>query len=359
MKTVLLCGASAVALFTGALSGQARAAEAAAAASGSAATTTATTSEPTAIGELVVVAEKREERLQTTPVAISAYTSQQRELVGISSLQDLTDFAPGLTYTSYDNRPYIRGIGRQTDNLAVESGVANYIDGIYNGSNASTILQSDTLFIDRIEVLRGPQSTLYGRNADGGAINFVSKRPTKDWEGEIRSGGDSYGRWFGEGVVSGPITDWLRFRAGGNYTQQDGGYYKNLNGAREGGSVAQGGNGDSYHVEVQFEGNIGDKFDFWVKGALSNYNVSFHTQTLVGPLDTREFYNGLFPNQNFALCAVPGGAAANIGCASPFNPGSRWKLWRHDRPHRERQYPAEHHHDKPEFIGFARLRRRL
>jgi len=317
MKTVLLCGASAVVLFTAAVAGQTRAAEAAAAASGSAATATA--SEPTAIGELVVVAEKREERLETTPVAISAYTSQQRDLVGISSLQDLTDFTPGLTYTSYDNRPYIRGVGRQTDNLAVESGVANYIDGVYNGSNASTILQSDTLFVDRIEVLRGPQSTLYGRNADGGAINFVSKHPTKDWEAEIRTGYDSYTKWFAEGVMSGPITDWLRYRVGGNYTQQDGGYYKNLNGPREGGSVAQGGNGDSYHIEVQFEGNIGDKVDFWVKGATSDYNVSFHTQTLLGPLDTREFYDALMPNQNYGLCALPGGAAANIGCAIPFS----------------------------------------
>ena len=315
---MLLCGASAVALFTGAMPGQARAADAAAAASGTAASTA---SQPTAIGELVVVAEKREERLETTPVAISAYTSQQRDLVGIASLQDLTDFTPGLTYTSYDNRPYIRGVGRQTDNLAVESGVANYIDGIYNGSNASTILQSDTLFVDRIEVLRGPQSTLYGRNADGGAINFVSKRPTKEWEAEIRTGYDSYSKWFAEGVMSGPITDWLRYRVGGNYTQQDGGYYKNLDGPREGGGVAQAGNGDSYHIEVQFEGNLGDKLDFWVKAATSDYNVSFHTQTLVGPLDTREFYNGLFPNQNFALCALPGGPAANIGCASPFDPG--------------------------------------
>jgi iron complex outermembrane receptor protein len=316
MKTVLLCGASAVALFTLDLSGEARAADAVAAASDATASTAAA---PTAIGELVVVAEKREERLQTTPVAISAYTSQQRELIGIASLQDLTDYTPGLTYTSYDNRPYIRGIGRQTDNLAVESGVANYIDGIYNGSNASTILQSDTLFVDRIEVLRGPQSTLYGRNADGGSINFVSKRPTKAWEAELRSGYDSYGKWFAEGVMSGPITDWLRYRVGGNYTQQDGGYYRNLNGVREGGSVAQGGNGDSYHIEVQFDGNIGDHLDFWVKGASSNYNVSFHTQTLLGPLDTREFYDALFPNQNFGLCALPGGAAANIGCSAPFS----------------------------------------
>src|SRR5271165_4440430 len=99
--------------------------------------------------ELVVVAEKREERLQTIPIAVSAFTSQQRQLLGIASIQDLTDFTPGLTYTTYDNRPYVRGIGRQTDNLAVESGVANYIDGIYNGSNASTILQQSSLFIDR------------------------------------------------------------------------------------------------------------------------------------------------------------------------------------------------------------------
>jgi iron complex outermembrane receptor protein len=300
--------------------GDAAAAEAAAAASATAGSAASSETAPTAIGELVVVAEKREERLETTPVAISAFTSQQRDLVGISSLQDLTDFTPGFTYTAYDNRPYIRGIGRQTDNLAVDSGVANYIDGVYNGSDASTILQNDTLFVDRIEVLRGPQSTLYGRNADGGAVNFVSRRPTKDWHAEIRSGVDSYGKWFGEGAVSGPITDWLRFRAGGNYTQQDGGYYKNLNGPREGGGIANAGNGNGYHFEVQFEGNIGDKFDFWVKGASSNYNVSFHTQTLLGPLDTREFYAGLMPNQNYGLCALPGGVAANIGCGVAIDP---------------------------------------
>ena len=316
MKTGFLSGASAIALLIAACGGHAQAAEAAAAASGAA---SSASNAPTAIGELVVVAEKREARLQTTPVAISAFTAQHRELVGISSLQDLTDYTPGLTYTSYDNRPYIRGIGRQTDNLAIESGVANYVDGVYNGSNASTILQSDTLFVDRIEVLRGPQSTLYGRNADGGAINFISKHPTKTWEGELRTGVDSYGKWFAEGVMSGPITDWLRYRAGGNYTKQDGGYYSNLNGTREGGGVAQAGNGDSYHIEVQFEGNIGDKLDFWVKGATSNYNASFHTQTLLGPLDTREFYDALMPNQNYGLCAKPGGVAANIGCNLPFS----------------------------------------
>jgi iron complex outermembrane receptor protein len=307
-----MCGASALAVFTACMTGQAVAADAVAA-----------SDTPTTIGELVVVAEKRETKLETTPVAISAYTAAQRDLIGISTFQDLTDFTPGLSYTSYSNRPYVRGIGRQTDNLAVETGVANYLDGVYNGANASTILQSDTLFIDSIEVLRGPQSTLYGRNADGGAINYISKRPTKDFEAEIRTGVDSYEKYFVEGAVSGPITDWLRFRIGGNYTEQDGGYYKNIDGQPEGGSVAQGGNGKSDHIELQLAGNFGDKVDFWLKVASSDYNVSFHTQTLLGPQDTREFYDALMPNENYGLCDLPGGAGSP-GCAPGFaaGPGS-------------------------------------
>src|SRR5947209_5144335 len=112
MKTGTLRSASALAIAIAAsasLPSLARAADAAAAAS------------PTTIGELVVTAERREQNIETVPVAVSAYNGQQRDLLGIVSVQDLTDFAPGLYYSTYDNRPYIRGIGRQTDNLAVES----------------------------------------------------------------------------------------------------------------------------------------------------------------------------------------------------------------------------------------------
>ncbi len=320
MTRSLMCGASALALLTGTCAGHA-AAEATASAAN---TASAAASDSTAIGELVVVAEKRSEKLETTPVAISAFSGEQRDLLGIASVQDLTDFTPGLSYSTFDNRPYVRGVGRQTDNLAVESGVAVYVDGVFNGANASTILQSDTLFIDRIEVLRGPQSTLYGRNADGGAINYVSRRPTRDFEAEVRSGVDSYGKYFFEGAASGPITDSLRFRVGGNYTEQDYGYYRNIDGSREGGSVAQGGNGNAYHIEAQLEGNLGDKVDFWIKAATSDYNVSYHTETQLGPYDTREFSSALFPNQNFGLCGLPGGSTG-LGCASALDtivPGS-------------------------------------
>jgi len=265
--------------------------------------------------EIVVTAEKRSENLEVVPASITAFNSKTLDLQGISSVQDLTNYAPGLYYTTYDNRPYIRGIGRNSDNLAVESGVAVYVDGIYNGANASTILQSSSLFVDEIQVLRGPQSTLFGRNADGGTIDYISKRPTSDFEGEVRTGYDNYHKAFVESAVSGPISDAIRYRFGANYTNQNGdGFYKNLNGVDEGGDVAQGGNGTSYHIEGQLEGNVGSNFDWWTKLATSDYDVSYHTETLLGPLDTREFPNPLYPNPNFGTCALPGGAGG-LGCA--------------------------------------------
>jgi iron complex outermembrane receptor protein len=271
--------------------------------------------EDTALNEIVVTAEKRSENLERVPASITAFTSKTLDLQGIASVQDMTNYAPGLYYTTYDNRPYIRGIGRNTDNLAVESGVAVYVDGVYNGANASTILQNSTLFVDSVEVLRGPQNTLFGRNADGGTINYVSKRPTSDFQAEFRTGYDKFQKAFIEGAVSGPISDSLRYRFGANYTNQTGdGFYRNLNGVKEGGDVAQGGNGTSYHIEGQLEGNIGPNFDWWAKLATSDYDVSYHTETLLGPLDTREFPAPLFPNANFGTCALPGGAGG-LGCA--------------------------------------------
>jgi iron complex outermembrane receptor protein len=265
--------------------------------------------------EIVVTAEKRSENLEVVPTSITALTSKTLDLQGIASVQDMTNYAPGLYYTTYDNRPYIRGIGRNSDNLAVESGVAVYVDGIYNGANASTILQNSTLFTDEIQILRGPQNTLFGRNADGGMIDYISKRPTSDFQGEVRSGYDSYHKAFVEGAFSGPISDSLRYRFGANYTNQNSdGFYKNLNGVSEGGDVAQGGNGTSYHIEGQLEGNVGSVFDWWTKLATSDYDVSYHTETLLGPLDTREFPVPLFPNANFGTCAMPGGAGG-LGCA--------------------------------------------
>ena len=306
MKRALLCGASAAVttIVLGMAAPQAFAADQPGASSSG-----------TTVGEVVVTAEKRGGNLEKVPVAVTAFSAAQRDLLVIKSIQDLTDFTPGFSYTTFDNRPYMRGVGRQSDNLAIDPGVATYIDGVYAGANASTILQNDSLFIDRVEILRGPQTTLYGQNADGGAINMISKRPTHDFEEEVRAGAANYGKYYIEGVVSGPISDHVRFRVGGNYTTQSGGYYDNFTGAREGGSVAQGGNGTSDHIEAQLEGDFGPKFDWWAKVASNDYAVSYHTETQLGPYGVTEFPNPLMPNQNFGLCSLPQ-YAGNPNCAN-------------------------------------------
>ena len=139
----------------------------------------------TTIEELVVTAEKRSQSLQDVPVAISAYTSEKRDLLGINSVQDMTNFTPGLAYSSQLDRISLRGVGRLTNVQSADPGVATYSDGVYT---SSTVEAGKTpLFIDRVEVLRGPQGTLYGRNSIGGAINVISKHPTEEFYAEVRA----------------------------------------------------------------------------------------------------------------------------------------------------------------------------
>src|SRR4051812_24801104 len=155
------------------------------------------------IEELVVTAEKREQSLQDVPVAVSAFTDERRELVGINSVQDLTNFTPGLSYTTSNDRASLRGIGRFTNNRSSEGGVAMYSDGFYTSS--VTAFSQSTLFLERTEALRGPQGTLYGKNAIGGALNIQSKRPTDDFYAEQRLGYGNYDAKTVEGAISGPL----------------------------------------------------------------------------------------------------------------------------------------------------------
>src|SRR3989344_6021711 len=124
------------------------------------------------IEELVVTAEKREQSLQDVPVAISAFTSRQRDLVGISTVQDLTNFTPGFVYQSSNDRSSMRGIGRLTNVHAVDGAVSIYIDGLFT---TSTVLAGGPpLDVERVGILRGPQGTLYGRNAIGRTGHVIS-----------------------------------------------------------------------------------------------------------------------------------------------------------------------------------------
>ena len=130
--------------------------------------------------EIVVTAQRREERLQDVPATITALTGDQLDRAGINSSQQLTQVTPGLNFTqsSFSPQPTIRGIGTRGVTAGDESVVPVYVDGVYQPALNSTVIELNS--IERIEVLKGPQGALLGRNATGGAINIITRTPTVD-----------------------------------------------------------------------------------------------------------------------------------------------------------------------------------
>lgn len=183
--------------------------------------------EAVTLEEVVVTAQKREESLQDVPLSVEAVSGAKLAEAGILRMDDLKAYVPNLqvTETGIANNIYIRGIGSGL-NQGFEQSVSTYADGIYRGRGH----QSRMPFLDlaRVEVLRGPQPTLFGKNAVAGAVNLVSAQPTKEFEGHVRGWYDTeLHEQIGEAVVSGPLSDTFGARAAVRYRQSDG-YENNL-----------------------------------------------------------------------------------------------------------------------------------
>ncbi|BFM17987.1 TonB-dependent receptor [Maricurvus nonylphenolicus] len=226
--------------------------------------------------EIIVTAEKREASLQDTPISISAFSEDMRDNMGITSAADVANHTPGMTYNGNPNRIFIRGVGRVDNSLGSEPGVAIYKDGIY--SNESTALSDSTFFSDRVEILRGPQGTLYGRNAIGGAAAVHSKKPTDDFEGAVRVGGYSF-----DGVKlgvshSGPINDKVRYRVAAESDKNDG-FVENKSGADQNGN-------DFKRWEVQFDIDLTENLNLWVLYQDESYDSSQIGAVMASPYNT-------------------------------------------------------------------------
>ncbi|MEJ2457267.1 MAG: TonB-dependent receptor plug domain-containing protein [Novosphingobium sp.] len=159
----------------------------------------------TGIQDIVVTAQRRSERLQDVPIAVSAITGNALSEKHIATTQDLQLNVPSLNYGNQSGfaTPYLRGIGSDIASVNSDPSVATYVDGVYLANNASTVVS--LLGVERIEVLLGPQGTLYGKNALGGAINVVTRTPTARTEGQIQVTGGNYDRLEANGYVSGRI----------------------------------------------------------------------------------------------------------------------------------------------------------
>lgn len=174
--------------------------------------------------DIVVTAQRREQRLQDVPIAVSVLSADTVSNRRIESPIDLNVTVPGVNSSAALGffRPFIRGVGATATTAGVENTVATYVDGVYLTSSAATLLEF--MDIERIEVLKGPQGTLFGRNATGGLISIVTKRPSQETKVNAEFTYANYNAYKVSGYVSSGIAPDLAFSVAAQYSDQGDGY---------------------------------------------------------------------------------------------------------------------------------------
>jgi outer membrane receptor protein involved in Fe transport len=182
------------------------------------------------IEEIVVTATKREQTLQEVPIAVSVVDAETLEQAQIIDIKDLQATVPSLRVTQLQTTGntnfLIRGFGNGANNPGIEPSVGVFIDGVYRSRSAAALV--DLPNVERIEVLRGPQSTLFGKNASAGVINVITAAPGMDgYGGSASITVGNYNQIIVKGDIDGPITDTIGFSLSANSNQRDG-YFTNL-----------------------------------------------------------------------------------------------------------------------------------
>ncbi|RDE07517.1 TonB-dependent receptor [Sphingomonas aracearum] len=178
-----------------------------------------------ATGDVVVTARRRAERLQDVPIAVTALTAETLERQGAIDLTDLQNVSPNITLkaargTNSTLAAFIRGVGQQDPVPGFEAGIGIYLDDVYLNRPQAAVL--DIYDVDRIEVLRGPQGTLYGRNTIGGAVKYVTRRLSDTPELNVRASYGSYNQADGVVSASTPIGSMLRIGVAGARLSREG-----------------------------------------------------------------------------------------------------------------------------------------
>ena len=191
---------------------------------------TSTTLHAQALEEITVTAQKREQSANDIPIAITAFTGEHLKESGFKTAEDMALLTPGLTVneTAATGVPIytIRGVGFQDPYASSSSTVGLYFDQV---ALPFTVMTRGLMFdVNRVEVLKGPQGDLYGRNTTAGQINFISNTPSDEFEGGVTVGYGSYNTIDLEGFVSGPIGERVRGRVAARTTQRGDGWQKSL-----------------------------------------------------------------------------------------------------------------------------------
>ena len=189
--------------------------------------------------EVIVTSQKRSENLQDVPIAVNAFTADMIQEMGITNAQELAMLTPSMHTITIGNPMKtsirVRGIGTAQSDPALEPSVGVFVDGVFLGR--SGLAMSDLTDIERIEVLQGPQGTLYGKNTNAGAISIVTKSPSLEgFEGYVNLAAGNYSMHNVTVAATGPISETVAFRISGNIHERDG-FIKNIGPAVDGDSV--------------------------------------------------------------------------------------------------------------------------
>lgn len=245
--------------------------------------------------DIIVTAQRREENLQDVPIAVTVFDDKERDRLGIRTITDMANVTPGLSFNAQLDRLSLRGVGRLTNIIGSDPGVAVYNDGLYTSSNAEA--SKSPMFVANVQILRGPQGTLFGRNSVGGAINVISKRPTEEWGGEVRLSADKYSGYVAEGFVSGPVTDSLKARLSVQFGPRP--IREAFDNIGPGGDV---GSLKRFLIEGQIQWDIAEDVELWMKYSHSEWNQERYGITnLVTPYSTSAFFpsGALVPNAGY------------------------------------------------------------
>lgn len=218
--------------------------------------------EELALEEIVVTARKREENLQNVGLSVSALSKTEIDRTFARDITDLAFMSPNLIIDDTSQGPggnaaiYIRGIGVADVEKNFEPAVGVTIDGLFIGANSGAILRS--IDLASVEVLRGPQGTLFGRNTIGGTINVNRTRPTGEFGGKIRAGYGDYDTYYLDGIVNFGVTDKLAVKLSAAKNEQQEGYFTNTNNGDDIGQVDY----QSYGINLLFNANENLEFEY-------------------------------------------------------------------------------------------------
>ena len=281
-----------------------------------------------AIEEIVVTARKREENLQDTPIAITAVNGAELEARGAADLSAIESLAPNVHFSASQptsglsgaTTVFIRGIGQRDFTINIDPAVGVYFDGVYVGRSIGALM--DLVDIERVEVLRGPQNTLFGRNTIGGAISVLTKAPSRTFGGWVKAAGGDDSRAEVAGSVNIPISDAVRASVTAFYRHQDG-YVKALqyNDVKLGEDDIKGA-----RAKVVFD--FSEKVSLEIAGDLARSSntpgpvvpVVLNTLLPVGTVGTgpfNTFFNNSLTLSGDAACRTTAGQASNAKCFGP------------------------------------------